>query len=82
MTIINGYEAQAKGSITVGIQEIHRTEFEDYFVQLNPEDNDRNPWFAEFWEYHFNCVFNPSDNTDLPICNGMIIYSVYLVGYT
>jgi len=25
-------------------------------MQLTPETNQRNPWFAEYWEDTFNCV--------------------------
>lgn len=29
--------------------------FVQYVKQLNPYNNDRNPWFTEFWEQLFNC---------------------------
>lgn len=32
--------------------------FDDYFTKLTPWNNNRNVWFAEFWEKHFNCELN------------------------
>ncbi len=29
---------------------------------MKPDDNDRNPWFKEFWEHHFHCSFVPEGN--------------------
>ena len=50
------------------------SEFDDYFKKLNPINNERNPWFPEFWEEHFQCkwgnasVASPSSR----ICTGRI----------
>ena len=33
------------------------TGFDSYFVRLKPHNNNRNPWFIEFWEQHFACLF-------------------------
>ena len=37
--------------------------FKDYFLHLNPFNNQRNPWFVEFWEQHFRCKFPGSSWT-------------------
>ena len=32
--------------------------FNEYFKNLKPKTNTRNPWFVEFWEGQFNCTMN------------------------
>ena len=41
------------------------TEFDDYFMRLNVHNHTRtNPWFGEYWEKHFDCVWSP-DHSDV-----------------
>ena len=57
------------GSLTIQphVKRIH--EFESYFMSLNPYNNQRNPWFSEFWEHVFNCSLkNSGRNANL--CSG------------
>ncbi|ELU18505.1 hypothetical protein CAPTEDRAFT_168165 [Capitella teleta] len=44
---------------TIAVQPLIHTlpTFDTYFRKLGPSDNQRNPWFAEFWEHHFDCHF-------------------------
>ena len=46
--------------------------FNDYFLNLRPETNERNPWFKEFWEEKFQCKLSPStpNPKTLPLCTG------------
>ena len=39
-------------------------EFNDYFKNLRPQTNTRNPWFLEYWQEQFNCTINRSTLKD------------------
>jgi hypothetical protein len=54
--VTEGYESQARGSISIRINSPNVTGFDDYYFKLNPYTNTRNPWFREFWQYRFNCT--------------------------
>ncbi|XP_021346802.1 metabotropic glutamate receptor 6-like [Mizuhopecten yessoensis] len=41
--------------------------FDEYFTSLTPATNTWNPWFQEYWEFHFNCKL--SDKSTSP-CTG------------
>ncbi|XP_065212774.1 metabotropic glutamate receptor 5-like isoform X2 [Planococcus citri] len=43
-------------------------EFNDYYFSKTVENNQRNPWYKEFWEQHFACKFEPIKNETK--CNG------------
>ncbi|KAG8290472.1 Metabotropic glutamate receptor 1 [Homalodisca vitripennis] len=53
--VADGYEAQAHGSLSIRIHSPYVTSFDHYYLQLNPFNNSRNPWFKEFWQARFNC---------------------------
>lgn len=59
--VIEGYEKEAVGGISVRIYSPYVHEFDDYYFSLHPENNTRNPWFREFWEHKFNCTLPPVD---------------------
>ncbi|XP_069676283.1 metabotropic glutamate receptor 1-like [Periplaneta americana] len=59
--VTDGYESQARGSISIRINSPNVTEFDDYYFNLNPYNNARNPWFREFWQYRFNCTMRDDD---------------------
>ncbi|XP_071805460.1 metabotropic glutamate receptor 2-like [Asterias amurensis] len=68
----NGNEDVIEGAITIQPMSTQIPAFDDYFTSLNPQTNNRNPWFKEFWEKHFKCVL-PSNissgrhrDSDLP----------------
>lgn len=42
-------------------------EFNDYFENLKPATNTRNPWFNEFWEEQFNCTSTGTRSTQASI---------------
>uniref|UniRef100_A0A8D0GM58 Glutamate metabotropic receptor 1 n=1 Tax=Sphenodon punctatus TaxID=8508 RepID=A0A8D0GM58_SPHPU len=53
--VIEGYEAEANGGITIKLQSAEVLSFDDYFLNLHLETNTRNPWFPEFWQHRFQC---------------------------
>ncbi|GBM00774.1 Metabotropic glutamate receptor 8 [Araneus ventricosus] len=56
--IVRGHEKMAAGSVTILPKRYPLEGFDEYFKSLNPHHNLRNPWFKEFWENQFNCVFS------------------------
>ena len=49
------YHPIAHGMISIIPKKQPYPEFDDYFLSLNPKNNQHNPWFAEYWEKQFNC---------------------------
>ncbi|XP_035276049.1 metabotropic glutamate receptor 1b isoform X4 [Anguilla anguilla] len=64
--VVEGYEEEAVGGITVKLQSAEVTSFNDYFLKLRLDTNTRNPWFAEFWQHRFQCRLpgHPQENTN------------------
>ncbi|GFO15678.1 metabotropic glutamate receptor [Plakobranchus ocellatus] len=48
-------EADAEGTVTILPKRHVIPGFDEYFLNLTPENNTRNPWFREFWSDIFNC---------------------------
>lgn len=55
----------AQGAITLELQSTQISKFENYFLNLNPRTNKRNPWFIEYWEEVHKCAWN-----EVPDSNG------------
>ncbi|XP_077596421.1 glutamate receptor, metabotropic 5a [Stigmatopora nigra] len=53
--VTDGLEREASGGITIKLKSAYVTWFDDYYLQLKPDTNLRNPWFAEFWQHRFQC---------------------------
>lgn len=53
--VVDGYEQQALGSISIRIHSPALKSFDKYYFALDPFENLRNPWFREFWEDKFAC---------------------------
>ncbi|XP_041438651.1 metabotropic glutamate receptor 5 isoform X1 [Xenopus laevis] len=53
--VTDGYQREAAGGITIKLQSPDVKWFDDYYLQLRPENNLRNPWFLEFWQHRFQC---------------------------
>ncbi|XP_037376432.1 metabotropic glutamate receptor 1 isoform X2 [Talpa occidentalis] len=53
--VIEGYEMEANGGITIKLQSPEVRSFDDYFLKLRLDTNTRNPWFPEFWQHRFQC---------------------------
>ena len=65
--IVYANEEIAEGAITFSPKSFEVREFNEYFKNLKPRTNKRNPWFLEFWEEQFNCTINSSiQYTQLP----------------
>ncbi|KAH8309912.1 hypothetical protein KR059_003996, partial [Drosophila kikkawai] len=63
--LLEGLEDIAEGAITVELQSEIIEDFDHYMMQLTPGTNQRNPWFAEYWEDTFNCVLEPESVSNL-----------------
>ncbi|MEQ2243700.1 Metabotropic glutamate receptor 5, partial [Ilyodon furcidens] len=46
---------EAAGGITIKLKSAHVNWFDDYYLNLKPGSNLRNPWFPEFWQHRFQC---------------------------
>ncbi|XP_054653377.1 metabotropic glutamate receptor 1b [Dunckerocampus dactyliophorus] len=64
MEVVEGYEREALGGITVKLQSEEVSSFDDYFLKLRLATNSRNPWFPEFWQHRFQCRLpgHPQEN--------------------
>uniref|UniRef100_A0A1B0AKZ4 Receptor ligand binding region domain-containing protein n=1 Tax=Glossina palpalis gambiensis TaxID=67801 RepID=A0A1B0AKZ4_9MUSC len=54
---------QVEGTLSVQPQANPVRGFEEYFLNLTVENNQRNPWFVEFWEDRFQCRYPGSSST-------------------
>ncbi|KAL2082240.1 hypothetical protein ACEWY4_022058 [Coilia grayii] len=71
--VVEGYEQEAEGGITLKLQTEEVQSFNDYFLQLRLHSNKRNPWFPEFWQHRFQCRIpgHPQENLNFQrICTG------------
>ncbi|KAL8614715.1 hypothetical protein ACOMHN_066452 [Nucella lapillus] len=55
--------SRVEGAITVQPLAEEVEGFKDYFLNLRPGHNTRNPWFVEYWEQHFACKYPGSAPT-------------------
>ncbi|NP_001315639.1 glutamate receptor, metabotropic 5a [Danio rerio] len=53
--VTDGFQREAAGGITIKLQSAYVTWFDDYYLNLQPDTNMRNPWFPEFWQHRFQC---------------------------
>uniref|UniRef100_A0A3P8WUZ5 Glutamate receptor, metabotropic 5b n=1 Tax=Cynoglossus semilaevis TaxID=244447 RepID=A0A3P8WUZ5_CYNSE len=62
--VTDGFTKEAAGGITIKLQSADVKWFDDYYLKLRPETNQRNPWFPEFWQHRFHCRLkgHPQDN--------------------
>ena len=67
-------EQAAEGALTIILQSAVLPEFDEYFLNLKPLQNDRNPWFNEYWEMVHSCKWpsadNPITDSDVVFCTG------------
>ncbi|XP_039287871.1 metabotropic glutamate receptor 1-like [Nilaparvata lugens] len=78
--VAEGFEAEARGSLSIRIHSPYVSAFDQYYFALNPFNNSRNPWFKEFWQDRFNCSIPANhpgpaanvthDQQGLPVCTG------------
>lgn len=67
-------ELAAEGALTIILQSSVIPEFDEYFLNLKPRDNERNPWFDEYWEKIHNCKWpsleHPITDSNVVFCTG------------
>uniref|UniRef100_A0A8C5G599 Metabotropic glutamate receptor 5 n=1 Tax=Gouania willdenowi TaxID=441366 RepID=A0A8C5G599_GOUWI len=71
--VVEGFEQEALGGVTVKLQSKEVSSFDDYFLKLRLKTNTRNPWFPEFWQYRFQCRLpgHPQENKNFVAnCSG------------
>ncbi|XP_074471821.1 metabotropic glutamate receptor 1 isoform X1 [Sebastes fasciatus] len=71
--VVEGYEQEAEGGITMKLQSPLVNTFDDYYLKLRLDSNTRNPWFSEFWQYRFQCRLagHPQENKNFKkVCSG------------
>ncbi|KAJ6646907.1 Metabotropic glutamate receptor 6, partial [Pseudolycoriella hygida] len=61
--VSDGNEPEVEGTLSVQPQANPVMGFEKHFLGLTVENNQRNPWFVEFWEDHFKCRYPNSSLT-------------------
>ncbi|XP_041459355.1 metabotropic glutamate receptor 3-like isoform X3 [Lytechinus variegatus] len=62
---VNGREIVAEGAITIELQTKKIKGFDQYFRDINPRTNTRNPWFKDFWEQKFKCLLEPKESVNV-----------------
>ncbi|XP_067659268.1 metabotropic glutamate receptor 8-like [Haliotis asinina] len=70
-----GKEDQVEGAITVQPLASEVEGFREYFRNLRPQTNLRNPWFIEYWEEYFKCKYpgsawTPFNENYTKVCTG------------
>ncbi|XP_064106613.1 uncharacterized protein LOC135215628 [Macrobrachium nipponense] len=69
--VVAGVEEAAVGGLSIKIHSPYINEFDDYYFDLHPDNNTRNPWFVEFWQMRFNCSLPGIEEVaSLPRCTG------------
>uniref|UniRef100_A0A3P9LTP2 Glutamate receptor, metabotropic 1b n=1 Tax=Oryzias latipes TaxID=8090 RepID=A0A3P9LTP2_ORYLA len=86
--VVEGFEPEAVGGITVKLQSADVSSFDDYFLKLKLSTNTRNPWFPEFWQYRFQCRFRRrscyeslEDNYVQDSKMGFVINAIYAMAH-
>jgi hypothetical protein len=87
--VVQGLEREAVGGISVRIYSPYVADFDEYYFNLNPINNTRNPWFKEFWELRSNCslknitgtvIKHPSGKVFTKMCTGLsITFSFWII---
>lgn len=56
--VVRGNEENVAGGMSIKLTSPKIADFDEYFNNLNPYTNSRNPWFKEFWAKTYDCTFN------------------------
>ena len=56
--VVEGIEDIAVGGISMKLMSRPIPSFDHYFRSLRPENNTRNPWFQEYWQWKFDCYLD------------------------
>ncbi|XP_045033504.1 metabotropic glutamate receptor 1 isoform X1 [Daphnia magna] len=65
LDVVQGYEAEAEGGISIRIHSPPVASFDRDYFALKPDaaTRARNPWFQEFWEHRFDCLLPDSNSS-------------------
>lgn len=71
--IFNGYEEEALGSLMLSAHKTRIPEFDEYFLSRNANNNERNPWFKEYWNLHHKvCLGDQQLSNSSHQCSGRV----------
>lgn len=70
--VVRGNEENVAGGMSIKLTSPKIADFDEYFNNLNPYTNSRNPWFKEFWAKTYDCTFNdnPVQEKGFKKCTG------------
>ncbi|CAF3860928.1 unnamed protein product, partial [Rotaria magnacalcarata] len=60
---VENFGRAAINAITIAPKLYLISEFDEYFKNLTPSKNTRNPWFVEYWEETYKCKFEHTSKT-------------------
>ncbi|CAF3528754.1 unnamed protein product [Rotaria socialis] len=60
---VENFGRAAINAITIAPKLYLISEFDEYFKNLTPSRNTRNPWFVEYWEETYKCKFEHTSKT-------------------
>lgn len=64
LTQVENYTQLASGVLSLELQTRPIADFDQYFQNLQPHRNQRNPWFREYWEKQYRCRYSYSPVDD------------------
>ena len=53
--VVQGIEEAAAGGMSIKLYSPPLEDFDKHYLSLKPDNNNRNPWFREFWQQKFEC---------------------------
>lgn len=73
--LVEGLEDVAEGALTVDLQSKSVPGFDDYMLSLTPDNNQRNPWYGDYWQELHSCLLphhvqSTTSNGQLPPGHG------------
>ena len=54
--LVEGLEDVAEGALTVDLESKSVPGFDDYMLSLTPANNQRNPWYGDYWQEVHGCL--------------------------
>uniref|UniRef100_A0A0P5YKL2 Metabotropic glutamate receptor n=2 Tax=Daphnia magna TaxID=35525 RepID=A0A0P5YKL2_9CRUS len=54
--LVEGLEDVAEGALTVDLESKSVPGFDDYMLSLTPSNNQRNPWYGDYWQEVHGCL--------------------------
>lgn len=74
--VVEGVEDYARGQMSLKIYSKHPAHvFDEYYLNLKPNNNLQNPWFEDFWEEKFKCSLRDSTKRLYSkTCSGQYFY--------